>query len=59
MTSSKTLLIVEYSKFFRNLIERNIRKELPNIEILTAGTYKAAQELIDKHKNDIGAVPDN
>jgi diguanylate cyclase (GGDEF)-like protein len=53
MTSSKTLLFVEDSKFFRNVIERNIRKELPDIEILTAGTYKAAQELIDKHKNDI------
>ena len=26
---------------------------MPDIEILTAGTYKAAQELIDKHKNDI------
>ncbi len=45
MTPNTTLLIVEDSKFFRNVIERNIRKELVDIEILTADTYESAQTI--------------
>ncbi|MDA0657029.1 MAG: response regulator [Proteobacteria bacterium] len=53
MTPNTTLLIVEDSKFFRNVIERNIRKELVDIKILTADTYESAQTIINERQNKI------